>query len=167
MSQFTSILLVSPLSDGKTWVLMRDFGYDVGDVDSGDSIGVPAGFCTDFASIPRPFWMFLPKWGKYGNAAVIHDWLYWAQDRTRRAADDILFEAMQVLEVGAVKKYPIYWAVRAFGWLAWLRNQADRAANFDRVMETLPAKAREESERKGQTAQIARHVWLRMRKQEQ
>ena len=28
MSRFTSILLVSPLADGKTWVLMRDFGYD-------------------------------------------------------------------------------------------------------------------------------------------
>src|SRR2546429_3829044 len=27
------------------------------------------------ASIPRLFWIALPKWGKYGNAAVIHDWL--------------------------------------------------------------------------------------------
>ena len=30
MSRFTDVLLVSPLADGKTWVIMRDFGYEVG-----------------------------------------------------------------------------------------------------------------------------------------
>src|SRR6266571_3848085 len=30
MSRFTDVLLVSPLADGSTWVIMRDFGYDVG-----------------------------------------------------------------------------------------------------------------------------------------
>jgi len=61
MSLFTSPLLVSPLSDGRTWVLMRVFGYDVGTEGSGDNIDVSIGFQTDFASIPRPFWVILPK----------------------------------------------------------------------------------------------------------
>jgi len=28
MSRFTDVLVVSPLADGKTWVILRDFGYD-------------------------------------------------------------------------------------------------------------------------------------------
>ena len=68
MSQFTDVLVVSPLADGKTWVIVRDFGYDVGAENSGDHIDVAIGFKTDFATIPRLFWVILPKWGRYGNA---------------------------------------------------------------------------------------------------
>ncbi len=71
MSRFTRALVVSPLADGKTWVLVEPFAYDVGELGSGDTIEVRRGFMTDFASIPRLFWIALPKWGKYGNAAVI------------------------------------------------------------------------------------------------
>jgi hypothetical protein len=166
MSRFTSILLVSPLADGKTWVLMREFGYDVGTEGSNDRINVPLGFQTDFASIPRPFWSILPKWGKYGNAAVIHDWLYWSQDRARRAADGVLLEGMVVLGVSVVVRSMIYWAVRSFGWLAWLRNQADLATHYNRVLETLPVKAWEASQRKGQLTQIAAHLWRRVQRHE-
>ena len=42
-------------------------------------ITVPAGYRTDFASIPRPMtrmvWSLLPPVGRSGKAAVIHDWL--------------------------------------------------------------------------------------------
>lgn len=163
MSSFTSILLVSPLSDGNTWVVMREFGYDVGSEGGGDHIAVKIGFQTDFASIPRPFWIILPKWGKYGNAAVIHDWLYWAQERSRRASDDILLAGMEVLNVGKTTRYLIYWAVRLFGGLAWLRNQADRAEGFDRVLAVLPEKAGEESKRRGALVQLGRHAWRKVR----
>ena len=163
MSVFTSTLIVSPLSDGSTWVLMRVFGYDVGAEDSGDHIDISIGFQTDFASIPRPFWVILPKWGKYGNAAVVHDWLYWTQERPRRASDEILLEAMGVLGVGSVTRYAIFWAVRAFGWIAWLRNQADRAEGFNRVLAKLPVKAWEESKRRGTLAQLGRHAWRKVR----
>jgi len=163
MSVFTSTLLVSPLSDGRTWVLMRVFGYDVGTEGSGDHIDVSIGFQTDFASIPRPFWIILPKWGKYGNAAVIHDWLYWTQERSRKASDDILLEGMEVLNVGKITRYPIFWAVRAFGWIAWLRNQADRAEGFDRVLAQLPARAGQESQRRSTLEQLGRHAWRKVR----
>ena len=159
MSRFTSVLLVSPLADGKTWVLMREFGYDVGTEGSTDQINVPVGFETDFASIPRLFWIVLPKWGKYGNAAVVHDWLYWNQQRSREAADTVLLEAMGVLGVGAVVRFVIYRAVRLFGGLAWLRNQADRTAGYDRVLTNLSIKASQASQRKGELIQIATHVW--------
>lgn len=163
MSSFTSILLVSPLADGRTWVVMSEFGYDVGSLGSGDHVAVRIGFQTDFATIPRLFWVILPTWGKYGNAAVIHDWLYWTRERSRKASDDILLEGMEVLNVGRFTRYPIYWAVRLFGWFAWMRNQADRTEGFNRVLAELPAEAGQESQRPGALLQLGRHAWRKIR----
>jgi hypothetical protein len=163
MSRFTSILQVSPLADGRTWVLRSEFGYDVGAEGSNDQITIPVGFQTDFASIPRPFWAVLPKWGTYGNAAVIHDWLYWKQDRSRADADAVLLEGMVVFGVSSFVRYTIYTAVRLFGWLAWYRNQADLADGYQRVLKTLPTKATETCQRRSQYVQITRHVLKRTR----
>lgn len=162
MSRFTDVLLVSPLADGTTWVIMRDFGYDVGAEGSDDHVAVPIGFQTDFATIPRPLWAILPKWGRYGNAAVIHDWLYWAQNRPRPTADAIFREAMGVLQVNSVVKYALYWAVRLFGWLAWSRNGADRAAGFDRVLPDVHLKSTARSERTGMLRRLVGHAWARL-----
>ena len=41
MSRFTEILTVSPLPDGRSWVLREPFGYDVGHENSGETIEVP------------------------------------------------------------------------------------------------------------------------------
>jgi hypothetical protein len=162
MSQFTEALVVSPLADGKTWVIVRDFGYDVGAENSGDHIGVAICFQTDFASIPRLFWAILPKWGRYGNATVVHDWLYWTQTRPRREADAILLEAMGVLGVTSLVKYAMYRAVRLFGWLAWYRNQADRASGFDRVLPDLHLKSDVRSQRRGTLRQVAGYALRRL-----
>ena len=123
MSRFTESLVVTPRPDGKTWIILSDFGYEVGEEGSGDVINVPIGFHTDFASIPRLLWAIFPGWGKYGNAAVIHDWLYWDQPRSKRQSDDIFLEGMEVLEVPSWKKYSIYYAVRWFGSFAWRANK--------------------------------------------
>ncbi len=134
MSIFTNALLVSPLSDGKSWVIVGDFGYDIGEVGSSRKVVVERGFVTDFASVPRVLWWVLPKWGIYGNAAVIHDWLYWDQQTTRKEADEILLEAMAVLHVSDLKKKAIYTAVRTFGGWAWKRNKWDKNSGFNRVI---------------------------------
>lgn len=141
MSKFTSILVVSPLADGKTWLLHSAFSYDVGTEGSGDTIQVPHGFKTDFASVPRLLRWWLSPWGKHGNAAVIHDYLYWTQTRTRREADDIFLEGMSVLEVKNFNKRMMYWAVRIFGGLAWRGNQRKQEAGYDKVATQMPTKA--------------------------
>ena len=66
MSRFTSILLVSSLDDGKTWVLMREFGYGFGGGPPGSYHGA-RGLETDFASVPKLFGAILPQWDKYAN----------------------------------------------------------------------------------------------------
>jgi hypothetical protein len=162
MSRFTDALVVSPLADGKTWVILRDFGYDVGAENSGDHIDVAIGFQTDFATIPRLFWVILPKWGRYGNATVIHDWLYWLQTRPRREADAILLEAMGVLDVTPLVKVAMYWAVRLFGGLAWYRNQADKADGFDRVLRDVRLKSVVQSQRKGALRQVGTYALRRL-----
>jgi uncharacterized protein DUF1353 len=119
MSQFTKTLVVSPLADGRTWVLREPFSYDVGTKGSYDTITVPVRFMTDFASVPRPLWWLLPPWGKYGNAAVIHDFGYWEQSRPKRRVDRIFLEGMKVLGVGVLTRYTMFLAVSLFGFVAW------------------------------------------------
>lgn len=134
MSSFTTELEVSPMPDGRRWKLLKRFTYHVGYEGSKDKISVPAGFITDFASVPNVFWTLLPAWGKYGKAAVVHDYLYQTcQDtnlnflrrifsKKRKRADKIFKEAMQVLAVKEWKVFVMYWAVRIGGWLAWNEN---------------------------------------------
>lgn len=95
---------------------------------------VPRGFLTDFASVPLPFRLILPPWGRYGYASVVHDWLYWEQSLPRATADVLLLEGMRTLGVRGPVRWAIYAGVRAFGASAWLRNREDRARGVLRVM---------------------------------
>lgn len=122
MSSFTDPLKVTPMPDGRTWKLLEEFDYHIGAETSPDVIHVPAGFVTDFASVPFIFWAIFPSWGKYGKAAIIHDFLYQSKIRTRLEADAIFVEAMGVLGVSKWRQFLMYWGVRCFGWLGYSTN---------------------------------------------
>lgn len=81
---------------------------------------VPAGFETDLASIPRIFWPFLSPAGKYAKAAVLHDWLYVTKTVTRKVADELFLEAMEVLGVSWITRNVMYRAVRMGGGSGYL-----------------------------------------------
>lgn len=151
MSEFNTALVVSPLSDGNSWVILQEFTYHIGAESNDNIVAVAKGFVTDFASVPRLFWLVFPKWGKYGNAAVIHDWLYWEQSskRDRKTADAIFLEAMEVLGVSRWKRRVMYDAVRAFGWVAWNRNKNDKYNGVKRVIDTSDIRASMSSQRPG------------------
>jgi len=144
MSQFTKSLVVTPLADGNTWVLCESFAYYVGPHPDEELIQVPKGFVTDFATVPFFLRWYVNNWGRHGNAAVIHDWLYWEQSSrtnySRAESDQIFRDGMVVLGVGSTRRALIYWTVRAFGWWAWRRNRWDRKAGFKRVLDKLPEK---------------------------
>jgi hypothetical protein len=114
MSSFTEILIASPLKDGNKWVVRKEFEYYIKE-EGGDSVCVPAGFVTDYASIPQVLWTLAPKWGKYGKAAIVHDYLYSTHEKSRKEADDIFYDAMIVLGVPKWKAKTMYRAVRWFG----------------------------------------------------
>lgn len=130
MSRFTAPLIVTPLDDGRTWVIVTSgFGYDVGEEGSSDRIEVPQGMETDFASVPRAVWWFAAPWGKHGHAAVVHDAGYWLQHRSRKEYDEIFLEGMGVLGVSPIKRRIMYLAVRWFGGIAWRSQQRRSAAD--------------------------------------
>ena len=118
MSSFTDPLIVKKLKN-MIWVVEREFYYFVGSEDSKESIRVPNGFITDFASVPRPFWIIFPPDGQYTQAAVLHDYLYYFHLYDRKKSDYIFLEAMKVLEVSWWKRRVMYRAVRMFGGLVW------------------------------------------------
>ena len=125
MSSFTSRLEVTPLDDGRRWRLIRTFEYYTDLIAPVKVFRIPAGFVTDFASSPRLFWPIVSPWGRWGKAAIIHDFLYqrWGGKPRildmRKVADEIFLEAMEVLGVAPWRRKLMYWGVRLFGWLAW------------------------------------------------
>ena len=123
MSSFTTELKLSPNDDGRTWRLLEAFEYHVGDKGGDEVVRVPAGFETDFASVPRFFWRIFPPWGSYGKATVIHDYCYRVRPCSRKRADKIFLEAMKVLGVGYCMRHTMYRAVRMFGGWAWRKNK--------------------------------------------
>ncbi|WP_108061099.1 DUF1353 domain-containing protein [Poseidonibacter lekithochrous] len=134
MSSFTNALKVTPINDGKSWVILSEFQYEIGALGSGNLINVKENFITDFASVPWPLTILIPRWGKYGKAAVLHDWLYWNQTKTRKEADDIMLEAMDILNVEEWKKKLIYNGVRFFGFFAWNSNQNKKEFGYKKII---------------------------------
>jgi hypothetical protein len=102
------------------------------------AVEVPTGFVTDFASIPPIFFSVLRADGEYAYAAVIHDYLYWTQVRSREEADEILKLAMQDLKVDSVKLTAIYEAVRHFGGKAWKDNARLKSLGEKRILVKFP-----------------------------
>ena len=127
MSSFTTPLIVRHIN-GKIWEVMEEFTYKV--FNSTAMITVPVGYITDFASIPRLCWRLIghPA-GKYGKAAVIHDFLYSSHRYNRKRSDEIFYEAMGVSGVVLWKRKIIYRAVRMFGMFAW--KKAGKGRNDD------------------------------------
>ena len=106
--------------DGK-WtrvaILEAEFIYDSPTL---GIIQVPFGFESDGASVPQALWNLYPPFGKYLEAAVIHDWFCvlghagTSPISSQRAAK-LFLEIMKVLGVGKWKRTKMYWAVRLAG----------------------------------------------------
>jgi len=101
---------------------------------SKDSITIPSGFVTDFASIPQIFHSLLRQNGSYLLPAVVHDYLYWKQTCTRDQSDQILRLGMIENQVPELQRVAIYGAVRFAGGFAWEANARDQAARLVRII---------------------------------
>lgn len=91
-------------------------------------ITVPAGFVSDFASVPWFADGLFPSFGPYAPAAIIHDWLYANGGKvregtfTRKQADDLFLEIMAELGISWWKRSLMYRAVRLGGGSGWARG---------------------------------------------
>lgn len=111
MSVTFSPLLIEVLPDGRNYELTADFRARVGD----SRFIVPAGFVTDFASVPRGLWNLFPPHGRYSKAAVLHDYLYRCSKLERSYCDGVFLKCMEELGVPWWKRTAMYYGVRMFG----------------------------------------------------
>lgn len=107
-----AVMLVDDTAhDGQgTWSLLYPLEYLSND---GTLYIVPAGFPTDFASVPR-----IPGYALVGNrahrAAVLHDWLIHEDIMPARDAADLFLEAMESTGVPADIAALMHLAVRSY-----------------------------------------------------
>lgn len=97
---------------GQAWRLLEPLIYEAA---AGVSVKVPAGFVSDFASVPRLPGAFMLAGDTAHAAAVIHDWLYSKGGNSRALADAIFREAMEAEGVPWWRRWLMWGAVRTFG----------------------------------------------------
>jgi len=126
---------VRGFADGSNWMLQSPLIHEIGK-NSPYIVIVPRGFVTDFASLPQPLQILHASVsiGRYGNAAVVHDYLYWRQDCTREQSDHILAIAMMEAGVSFLERQLIYQSVRQFGQSAWDGNRRAHEAGLIRTV---------------------------------
>jgi Protein of unknown function (DUF1353) len=108
--------------DDQDWVTLRALEYQA----NTDYFKVPINERTDFASVPRVFVWFIPRYGRYTKAAILHDYLCSIEVPARRIsrieADGIFRQAMRELGVPFLRRWIMWAAVR----LGALTNPAGR-----------------------------------------
>lgn len=108
--------------DDQDWKVLRALTYYA----STEVFEVPVGEHTDFASVPREFVWFIPRYGRYTKAAILHDYLCSvcvpAHRVSRIEADGIFRQAMRKDDVPFLRRWIMWAAVR----LGALTNSAGR-----------------------------------------
>ncbi|MCZ2828644.1 DUF1353 domain-containing protein [Modestobacter sp. VKM Ac-2986] len=81
-----------------------------------DTFVVPAGFRTDFATVPRVVVWLIPRFGRYTLAAVLHDWLVTvgllSGAVSSRDADGLFRRVLAELDVPPVRRWLMWCGVR-------------------------------------------------------
>lgn len=105
------------------WTLVEPLRYSA---NSGQIFEVPAGFKTDFASVPRILLIFDAFGDRANLAATLHDWLYAKNPTTgehpvpsRDVADSLIREAALAQGCDQVVADVLYAGVRAGGASHW------------------------------------------------
>lgn len=123
MSKFLSELEVELVSDSTnsgrgTWRLLAPLVYQ-SDIEA-TTFTVPAGFCTDFCSVPRSPVAFLLVADSAHEASALHDWLYTPpHPLSREMADALLQEAALASGVPAWRAWLLWAGVRMGGASHW------------------------------------------------
>jgi hypothetical protein len=111
--------------DAKRWELREPVVYR----GAREDFTVPAGFGTDFASIPRLVVWLIPRYGLYTRSAILHDFLWRTAAVSRADADGLFRRSMRELGVSMPRRWMMWAAVRlasgmrgatAKEWLAFL-----------------------------------------------
>jgi hypothetical protein len=127
---FSAAPLVRDLEDGVRQVLVEPLAYVTRD--GLWTIVVPAGFITDYASIPQALHAVLPPRGRGNRANIVHDFLYQVAPRdprtgravTQATADQVKREGDAALGERWTRRVAMWLGLRAFGWVTWRRYRS-------------------------------------------
>ncbi|MBT1508870.1 DUF1353 domain-containing protein [Bradyrhizobium sp. SRL28] len=133
----SGVLSVTRFADA-FWYLNKRIDWTPSPGQTLPSVSVPAGFVTDFASIPRALWTALPRDGDYVWAAIVHDYLYWYQTTTREIADSVLNAAMIDFKIPAANRVAIYQGVHLGGESSWIGNSKLKYNGEKRLLKRFP-----------------------------
>ncbi len=115
MAEFRTELVARKV--GRYWTLFSPLVYR-SDV-ARRTFTVPAGYQTDFASVPRLPFLFM-LFGDTSHApAVGHDWLYQNQVVSRSKADAVFREALKADGAGWLRRHAMWLGVRIGGGAAY------------------------------------------------
>ncbi|MEV0295564.1 DUF1353 domain-containing protein [Nocardia sp. NPDC050710] len=95
--------------DAKFWRLTEPLIYQ-GDA---DEFTVPAGFRTDFASVPRALVWLVPRYGAYTRAAILHDYLLKSKAVSPADADGLFRRCLREFGVSVPRRWMMWAAVRS------------------------------------------------------
>jgi hypothetical protein len=140
MGYFATELKVEPASafDGQEWRLLDKLIF-VSDV--AGRIVVPAGFVTNFASVPRIPLVYELCGNTSAKAATVHDYLYTTHAVPRDVADAVLREASAATDVPAWRRVVMWAGVRAFGWRNWGTAATDASPAHEKAAHAPDAQA--------------------------
>jgi hypothetical protein len=135
-SRFNGLAWLEDEEDGCHAKLLRTLIYTTKD---GWAITVPAGFETDFASIPQALTWLIPARGVYNRPAMVHDFLYHyapvdsttGRYVTQARADAILREACENCDDRFTQRWAIYLGLRVGGWIQWRKYRRQEQAAAD------------------------------------
>jgi hypothetical protein len=134
--------ILAPFADMDNWIVYKPIHWTPppgSPVTLPRIVSVPAGFVSDLATIPQYFWWALPPSGKYGHAAILHDWLYWDQSCTRAVADRVFEVAMSELGVDPSLRKAMWAAVRVGGKQYWDEGtRLKQSGGAGRVLKRFP-----------------------------
>ncbi|UOY03038.1 DUF1353 domain-containing protein [Blastococcus sp. PRF04-17] len=119
--------------DDETWALVDELVYQ----GNRQRFVVPAGFRTDFATVPRVVTWLVPRFGAYTLAAILHDWLVTDGLRsgavTSNDADGIFRRVMRESGVPVIRRW-LMWAGVRWGALANPRRRAGWSSSAPGVL---------------------------------
>ena len=127
MSEFLTELDAKLKDDDKIWVIDSPLIYQS---DILGKIEVPAGFETDFASVPRIPLFYTLFGDRAHRESVVHDYLYRSDSKpwaSCQMANDVFLEAMKCRGKSWAIRYPMYWGVCLGGNLSYhVRKVGDK-----------------------------------------
>lgn len=82
---------------------------------------IKQGFITDFASVPRFLWWFIPPHGYSLNPSIVHDYTCRLGLFSRITCDKIFLDLL-LISLPKWQAYLMFFYVRLFGWITYKRN---------------------------------------------